>query len=51
LHELTHLSLNKILIKNASLSKIRKSLFANRELKYLDVGYTRVTDKGIRELR
>ncbi|KAF0399034.1 RNI-like protein [Gigaspora margarita] len=32
-------------------SKILKSTFVNRKLKYLDVGYTRVTDKGVRELR
>ncbi|RIB11744.1 hypothetical protein C2G38_2202630 [Gigaspora rosea] len=51
LRELTHLSLNKTRIKNASLSTIRKSTFANRKLKYLDVGYTRVTDKGVKELR
>ncbi|CAG8832672.1 32908_t:CDS:2, partial [Gigaspora margarita] len=51
LYELTHLSLNKILIKNESLSTIRKSTFANRKLKYHDVGYTRVTDKEVRELR
>ncbi|KAF0517373.1 RNI-like protein [Gigaspora margarita] len=43
--------LNKTRIKNASLSTIRKSTFANRKLKYLDVGYTRVTDKGVKELR
>ncbi|RIB26631.1 hypothetical protein C2G38_2162844 [Gigaspora rosea] len=36
---------------NASLSTICKSTFANRKLKYLDVGYTRVTDKGVKELR
>ncbi|RIB03067.1 hypothetical protein C2G38_2226131 [Gigaspora rosea] len=47
----THLSLNKTRIKNASLSTIRKSTFANRKIKYLDVGYTRVTDKGVKELR
>ncbi|KAF0517365.1 RNI-like protein [Gigaspora margarita] len=51
LRDLTHLSLNKTRIKNASLSTIRKSTFANRKLKYLDVGYTRVTDKGVKELR
>ncbi|CAG8540281.1 1769_t:CDS:10, partial [Cetraspora pellucida] len=51
LRELTHLSLNKTRIKNASLSIIRKSTFATRKLKYLDVGYTRVTDRGVRELK
>ncbi|RIB23849.1 hypothetical protein C2G38_2170077 [Gigaspora rosea] len=51
LRDLTHLSLNKTRIKNASLSTIRKSTFANRKLKYLDVGYTRVSDKGVKELR
>ncbi|RIB18906.1 hypothetical protein C2G38_2245464, partial [Gigaspora rosea] len=48
---LTQLSLNKTRIKNSSLSTIRKSTFANRKLKYLDVGYTRITDKGVKELR
>ncbi|RIB09997.1 hypothetical protein C2G38_2251039 [Gigaspora rosea] len=51
LRDLTHLSLNKTRIKNSSLSTIRKSTFANRKLKYLDVGYTRITDKGVKELR
>ncbi|KAF0517367.1 RNI-like protein [Gigaspora margarita] len=51
LRDLTHLSLNKTRIKNASLSTIRKSTFSNRKLKYLDVRYTRVTDKGVKELR
>ncbi|RIB26212.1 hypothetical protein C2G38_2163870 [Gigaspora rosea] len=51
LRELIHLSLSKILIKNKTLSTICKSTFANRKLKYLDVGYTHVTDKGVRELR
>ncbi|RIB02252.1 hypothetical protein C2G38_2255707 [Gigaspora rosea] len=51
LHELTHLSLSKARFNNASLSTIRKSTFANRKVKYLDVGYTLVNDKGIRELR
>ncbi|CAG8581319.1 31497_t:CDS:10 [Racocetra persica] len=51
LRELTHLSLNKTRIKNASLSIIRKSTFATRKLKYLNVGHTRVTDKGVKELK
>ncbi|RIB24393.1 hypothetical protein C2G38_2242047 [Gigaspora rosea] len=51
LRGLTHLSLNKTRIKDASLSTIRKSTIANRKLIYLDVGYTRVTDKGVKELR
>ncbi|RIB01616.1 hypothetical protein C2G38_2050739 [Gigaspora rosea] len=38
-------------IKNTLLSTICKSTFANRKLKYLDVGYTHVTDKGVKELR
>ncbi|CAG8835115.1 24955_t:CDS:1, partial [Gigaspora margarita] len=45
------LSLNKTHIKNASMSTIRKSLFANRKLINLDVEYTCFIDKGVRELR
>ncbi|RIB05298.1 hypothetical protein C2G38_2220021 [Gigaspora rosea] len=51
LHELTHLSLSKARFNNASLSTIRKSTFADRKVKFLDVGYTLLTDKEIRELR
>ncbi|RIB18917.1 hypothetical protein C2G38_2141885 [Gigaspora rosea] len=48
---LLNLNLYKTRIKNSLLSTIRKSTFANRKLKYLDVGYTRVTDKGVKELK
>ncbi|CAG8443511.1 12758_t:CDS:10 [Funneliformis caledonium] len=48
---LTHLSLNKTKIKNESLRIIGKAAFSNRGLKYLNVGYTHVTDKGVRELQ
>ncbi|RIB29478.1 hypothetical protein C2G38_2155266 [Gigaspora rosea] len=47
--ELTQIKQTRV--KNASLSRIYKSTFANRKFKYIDVGYTLVTDKGIRELR
>ncbi|CAI2197478.1 17885_t:CDS:2, partial [Funneliformis geosporum] len=48
---ITQLSLNKTNIKNESLRIIGKAAFSNRGLKYLNVGYTRVTDKGVRELK
>ncbi|RIB25230.1 hypothetical protein C2G38_2241531 [Gigaspora rosea] len=51
LNKLARTYLSKARFNNASLSTIRKSTFANREVKYLDVGYTLVIDKGIRELR
>ncbi|RIA82813.1 hypothetical protein C1645_834773 [Glomus cerebriforme] len=51
LRELTHLSLNKTRIKNGSLQIIGNSAFSSRELKYLNIGYTRVTDKGVKELK
>ncbi|CAG8707725.1 13789_t:CDS:10, partial [Rhizophagus irregularis] len=51
LRELTHLSLSKTKIKNESLRIIGNSAFSPRSLKYLNVGYTRVTDKGVKELK
>ncbi|RIB16831.1 hypothetical protein C2G38_2246781 [Gigaspora rosea] len=48
LHELTHLSLNKTRIKNAH---CLQSVNLHLQLKYPHVGYTRVADKGARELR
>ncbi|CAG8856782.1 15893_t:CDS:2, partial [Gigaspora margarita] len=55
LENLVKLYLDRTLITDAGIFKqnttIRKSSFSNRKLKYLDVGYTRVTNKGVRELR
>ena len=50
MRELTHLSLSKTRIKNESLRLIG-NLFSSKELKYLNVANTRVSDKGVNELK